>query len=237
MLYHLSLMALAPLLLFQGRRVRAKTPQLPRPAGASIGLSGKGTPLRLLVAGDSAAAGIGANRQSETLAGRLVGRLSETRGVEWRLLAESGHRSTDLLLNLRQHCTEPYDIAVISIGVNDVIAMTSLQEWRRNLAAVAAHLVGKCGVKTVYFSSVPPMHLFPALPNPLRWWLGLRARQLNRAMRELAFLDPNCRFVESPLLMDPAVMAVDGFHPGELAYASWAEQLIAKIDMDYPVQD
>jgi hypothetical protein len=31
-------------------------------------------------------------------------------------------------------------------------------------------------------SGLPPMHRFPALPQPLRWYIGSRARDFDRAL-------------------------------------------------------
>ena len=78
---HLGLAAAlpcAPLLLWQGRRVRRDTPKLPEAEGPRDGIAGAdrpGRPLRLLIVGDSSAAGVGASVQDEALAGRLVGRV------------------------------------------------------------------------------------------------------------------------------------------------------------------
>src|SRR5918998_1273279 len=60
MLHRLALLALAPLLVAQGRRVRRTTPRLPEAPGDREGVTGAGPALRLLVVGDSAAAGAGA---------------------------------------------------------------------------------------------------------------------------------------------------------------------------------
>ncbi len=64
--------ALGPLLLLQGRHVRRVTPVLPEPPGPRQGRSGAGPALRLLILGDSAAAGVGASTQGEALSGQLV---------------------------------------------------------------------------------------------------------------------------------------------------------------------
>ncbi|KAB0649370.1 SGNH/GDSL hydrolase family protein, partial [Burkholderia diffusa] len=57
--YPLATAALGPLLLMQGRRVRRVTPRLAEAAGPRDGTAGDGPPLRVLVLGDSAAAGVG----------------------------------------------------------------------------------------------------------------------------------------------------------------------------------
>jgi hypothetical protein len=67
-----AMLALAPILLCQGKYVRRVTPKLPEADGPRFGEAGVGKPLRLLVLGDSAAAGVGVNTQQEALAGHLV---------------------------------------------------------------------------------------------------------------------------------------------------------------------
>jgi len=73
------------------------------------------------------------------------------------------------------------------------------------------------------------MHGFPALPQPLRWYLGLRARRLNQALRRWVEQSERCEFVpiDFPLRME--LMASDGFHPGADAYSMWAGQLAGVI--------
>lgn len=59
-------LALAPVLLHQGRTVRRTALWLPEPAGPRQGVAGGGEPrLRLLVVGDSSAAGVGLQHQSQ----------------------------------------------------------------------------------------------------------------------------------------------------------------------------
>ena len=57
-------LALSPLLVAQALRTRARVPRLPEAAGAREGVHGRGaTRLRLLIAGDSSAAGVGVTTQ------------------------------------------------------------------------------------------------------------------------------------------------------------------------------
>ncbi|MFZ4481665.1 MAG: hypothetical protein ACOYNZ_17420, partial [Rhodoferax sp.] len=94
---HLGLALLGPLLWLQGQHVRRVTPRLPEPPGAREGTTGQGPLLRLLIAGDSAAAGVGAACQDAALCGRLVGFLRSHRTVKWRLLAVNGLDSPGLM--------------------------------------------------------------------------------------------------------------------------------------------
>jgi hypothetical protein len=61
--------AFGPLLIAQANRLRRTALELPEPHGPRSGKVGRGDPvLRLLVAGDSSAAGVGARTQREALA-------------------------------------------------------------------------------------------------------------------------------------------------------------------------
>ena len=70
---------LAPVLLVQGKRMFARMPRLDAPADLAPGPRGDGSPIHLLVVGDSSAAGYGADRQEDVLLGQLVARLAHGR--------------------------------------------------------------------------------------------------------------------------------------------------------------
>ena len=53
---------LSPLLVAQALLTRARLPRLPEPDGERHGVVGEGAPLRLLILGDSSAAGVGSLR-------------------------------------------------------------------------------------------------------------------------------------------------------------------------------
>lgn len=73
MLDTLLLIGLAPVLLWQGRNVRRSTLRLPEAAGVRYGQVGRGPALRILLLGDSSAAGVGVSQQEQALAGQLNG--------------------------------------------------------------------------------------------------------------------------------------------------------------------
>ncbi len=232
MLYHIALILLGPVFYLQGKFVRKMTPQLPEPVGERNGHLGDGEHLSLLIVGDSAAAGVGVDHQQEALCGCLLGVLASSRSISWQLLASSGDSSAQLLEKLNQAPAAVADVVVISIGVNDVTKLVNAGLWVNNLTAIAELLSTKFAAKYIYFSNVPPMHLFPALPQPLRWWLGVRARRLNRLMRQVVETQVQCRFVQTPLSSEKSFIAADGFHPGKAAYQLWAHQLAEVIQAD-----
>lgn len=74
------------------------------------------------------------------------------------------------------------------------------------------------------------MHRFPALPQPLRWYIGGRAKDFDRALANLADSQARCEFVKLDYaMMDPKTMAADGFHPGPAIYSLWAEEVVRRI--------
>ena len=226
----LATVALAPVLLLQGRHVRRTARLLPEPAGPREGASGSGPLLRLLVTGDSAAAGVGAQTQDEALSGRIVAGLQDSVRVRWKLLAFSGATTTDVLERLQQAPAEDFDVAVTSLGVNDVTGRCSLKDWRCRQGQLIALLEGKFRVRHILLSGLPPMHRFPALPQPLRWYIGRRAQDFNRALAGLAAARAGCEYLKpSHAMMDARDMAADGFHPGPAIYAAWAAELVRRI--------
>jgi GDSL-like Lipase/Acylhydrolase family len=222
---------LSPLLVAQALRTRARLPRLPEAKGRRHGAVGSGPTLRLLIAGDSSAAGVGVVSQREALAIPLTARLAEAcrARVEWRLVAQSGLTTAQTLHLLQREAPLHAEVAVIVTGVNDVVdqvpshhavsARESLANWLRNAA----------GVHHVVFAPLPPVHQFPGLPQPLRWVAGADARRHNGALARWAATRGDVSQVEMHMPVHRGVMAHDGFHPGEPVYRYCASTIAAHI--------
>lgn len=226
----LATIALGPVLLAQGRHVRRAVPVLPEPDGPREGDAGSGKALRLLVLGDSAAAGVGAQTQDEALSGQLAVALAPTFRLRWKLLAFTGATTADMLQRLRAEPAAQFDAVVTSLGVNDVTGRVSLAAWRRAQQELITVLQSRFGAPHILLSGLPPMHRFPALPQPLRWYVGSRARDFDRVLARVAASRPGCEFLAlGHEMMDAAAMAGDGFHPGPPIYALWAREATRRI--------
>lgn len=219
---------LLPVLVAQGLNVRRKALQLPEPEGPRQGEVGDGPPLRLLIAGDSAAAGVGADTQANALSGRLVARLARHHRVTWRLEATTGHRTKDTIARLSQ-VSQQFDVAVTSLGVNDVTRAMPLAHFLDRQRWLVELMMSQLGVRHVILSGVPQMELFPALPDPLSWVLGRHAARLDTALAQIAAEQVNVTHMPLQLPHDPTFAAQDGYHPSERAYAVWADHLAAEI--------
>ena len=229
MMHLAATVALGPLLLLQGRHVRRVTPVLPEAPGPRTGREGSGPLLRLLILGDSAAAGVGAPTQRQALSGRLADALAPRFETDWTLLARTGATTQDALAMLASLPLAAVDVVVISLGVNDVTAGLSPGRWIMQQAALVAQIREQFGAPQVLLSALPPMHRFPALPQPLRAWLGAQARRYNRALQTFAQETPGCTWVPLDLPLGVGDMAADGFHPGPAIYAGWADKLAGHV--------
>lgn len=185
--------------------------------------------LRLLILGDSAAAGVGVERQSQALAGQLIDQLDKKFRLKWRLIAQTGATTEDVLFWLDAMDRESFDVVVSSLGVNDITRGLSRGVWvcqQRELDKKISH---KFGPLLKLNSAVPPMGSFIAVPQPLRWVLGLQADRFNIAARRLWLRTANSELVDPFSGWELSNLAPDGYHPGEQGYRAWAETIATVI--------
>jgi lysophospholipase L1-like esterase len=231
--------ALFPLLYAQAQGVRAGVVPLPEPPGPRRGREGRGAEdLRLLVIGDSSAAGVGAAHQDEALARPLARRIAHRLdgAVRWTLLAQTGLTSEATLAYLQDRDVPDADLAVIVLGVNDITQQVPVAEALKHRGRIAIWLNAHVGVTRVFFPALPEMELFPSLPQPLAWWAGQMSRRNNRAQARWAeswsLAAPRVQHVPMDGVMLPDLMSVDGFHPGPGLYARVADHLAAVVEGD-----
>lgn len=216
-------LALSPLLVAQAVLTRRRLPVLAEPAGPRQGVAGpaKALPLRVLITGDSSAAGVGVVHQREALAVQLAQQLALAcpARVQWRLLAKSGLNTAQTLhLLQREGAGLQADVAVVVTGVNDVVEQVPSHRAVSAREALANALRNAHGVQHVVFAPLPPIHHFPGLPQPLRWVAGSDARRHNAALQRWVRQRGDVSLVDMETPLNAGVMAADGFHPGEPVY-------------------
>lgn len=226
-----STLALLPLLAAQGLWVATRAQRLPEATGPREGTLGNGPPLRLLIVGDSSAAGVGAKTQSDALSGRLTTALAQSHRVTWKLIAKTGATTATTLDTLDKTAPWSADIALTVLGVNDTTRATSPKSWTTRQQALQSILKTKFGVRRQYHQGLPPMGDFPLLPNPLRRRLGQHATRLDTALQQLA-QDTGTTHLALDLPLTTDDMAPDGFHPGPAIYAAWGEAVAKRILTD-----
>jgi lysophospholipase L1-like esterase len=241
--------AMLPLLLAQGLWAKARTPHLPEPAGEREGEVGDapGPPVRLLIVGDSSAAGVGVDHVRDGFAGQFSAHLAQRarRRVRWQLVARSGATALDALALLTASAAAPADLAVVVLGVNDVVDRVPIDRAVAARAALADALLQGHGVRHVGFSALPPIDCCIALPQPLRQAAGAEARRYDAAFkawadaREAACGDVS--WLPMPLPLEREHLAIDGFHPSAVGYrvccGVLAEALAPRVPLTGPACD
>jgi len=236
---NIILLLLSPILIIQGIWVRTRTVRLPEPDGQRSGKSGSGESLRLLILGDSAAAGVGVNSQEKALTGQVVSRLSTRFNLHWHLDAKTGRTTYDTLQVLKSRQAENYDVVLISLGVNDVTSRIAVLDWLEHCSDLAEILKDKFSAKRIIWSDLPKMEKFTALPQPLRWVVGQRKDHLRNALANWIRHQESVELLEFPNIFESSEnkprekiedwIASDGYHPGEKIYVLWAEQFMQHL--------
>ncbi|MEP2715776.1 SGNH/GDSL hydrolase family protein [Pseudophaeobacter sp.] len=220
---------LLPLLLLQGIAVRRRALILPEPSGPRQGQCGSGPLLRLLIAGDSSAAGVGTSDQAQALSGQMAAQLATNFELHWQLQATTGHKTRDTLAQLAALPKQRFDVVVLALGVNDVTSGTSRRGFAREQSQLMQLLEDRFEPDLILASGVPQMQLFPALPQPLAWVLGRQSTRLDTVLKAEAQNRPNVLHLPFELPQDPDLAAKDGYHPSAQAYHLWAELLVQHI--------
>lgn len=221
---------LAPVLLYQGNDLRRRIPRLPEAADPAGTAEGAGRQVRLAVFGDSTAAGVGAKCHQAALAGMLAGAVAQQTGreVSWRAVAASGATSRtarDLAPHLADSNWRP-DVVVVLVGVNDLKKLRRLRDWDQDVLALLAAIDEITGNARVIVSGMAPVSRFPALPQPMRAVMALRARAMDHTLRRTAgdgYVPVNAKMIRS------GFFAEDGFHPSSQGYGAWAGELAGPV--------
>jgi lysophospholipase L1-like esterase len=217
---------LAPLVLVQARQAVRRAPRLPAASGPAHGAAGRGDPRRrLLVIGESTAAGVGAGRHARALPGFLAAEMTRRLGgtVTWMVRGKSGATARKVLAELVPSVHEPFDVTVLTVGINDLFDRRAPRSWAADLLGLIGALSGEGGRTRVIVSGMPPVHRVPAIPQPLRFVLSRRARAMDRIMRQVS-ADCGATYVpiNDAVARGDGLFASDGFHPSEAGYRVWA---------------
>ncbi len=214
----------APLLVLQGRRLRRDTPRLPDAAQPWHGSLDGPDPLRLLVLGDSTAAGVGAATQDDALPGNLARLLAERtgRGVTWVAAGRNGATTRDLVTDyLETVAGQRWDVVFLTVGANDALGLRRRASFSRDIRIILDALTESSPL--VLMSSLPAFFRFELLPNPLRFNLYLHSRSLEDAARSVVSTFPSVHMSPPPPPYTDGFFSSDLFHPSANGYRDWAE--------------
>jgi lysophospholipase L1-like esterase len=199
--------------------------------------SGPGEPVRFVMLGDSTARGMGAELARQTIGAIIASGVAAFSGrpVELTNVAVIGAESPDLDSQVERALglVPSPDVAVISIGANDVthridksIAVRHLEMAVRTLREAGAEVVvGTC----------PDLGAIQPVPQPLRYLARRWSRDL-AAAQTVAVVEAGGRAVSVGDLLseafsaNPSVMfSEDRFHPSPAGYARVAAVMLPSV--------
>jgi lysophospholipase L1-like esterase len=230
----------AGLLMGQARLARMTIPVAEAPPPRSDGRYGAdepGEPLRMVMLGDSSAAGYGVEGAAQTPGAIIAGGLAQAlhQPVDLRCYAVVGATTAEIEPQVRRALAHRPAVAVLLCGANDVthmikapVAVGHLSDIVRTLRAAGAEVVvGTC----------PDLGTIRPIQPPLRWL----ARGLSRSMaaaQTIASVEAGARTVSLGDLLGPEfarspdrMFGADRFHPSVEGYAAAAAAMLPSVIM------
>ncbi|MFM6967611.1 MAG: SGNH/GDSL hydrolase family protein [Microbacteriaceae bacterium] len=186
-------------------------------------------PVRVLIVGDSTAAGCGVTERDEMLAARIAHHIGKAtaRGATWRAIGQNGHRSDEFIRDyLEEALAHPADVIYISLGANDALGVRNRRVAARNLVAIARALRVANPDALIALSSLPAFFRFTRLPEPLRSTLYRIAQGIERTTRINLESEDRISMRKPPVAYPDDFFARDGFHPGPKGYDLWAQVIV-----------
>jgi len=198
--------------------------------------TGDGTPIRMVMLGDSGAAGLGAAAPRDTVAVLVAEGVAAAAGrpVELANLAVVGAQTSNLPAQVtaadERFAGQRCDLAVIMIGANDVTHRVRPQVSVRQLGEVVSALVGSG--TAVVVGCCPDLGTVQPVPNPLRA-VGRRLSRTLAAAQSIVTAESGGHPVELAALLGPEFAAKPGeyfsedrFHPSSVGYRRCGEELL-----------
>lgn len=199
--------------------IRLPTP--PQPGG---GVPGVPPAVSVVGFGDSIAAGVGVESQSEGLVARFAGEIAAGRSARWESFAVSG-ATADRLEELTERARGvPADHVLLSCGVNDVLRGRDPGRYHAAIAQFHARIRRRWPHARVVHAGLPSFAAFPALRGRLGRFLDRRALVYVAAAKRAA-ADAGALYAPFPPDVEDRHFARDGFHAGPDGCLVWARAI------------
>ena len=185
-----------------------------------------GADMRILIAGDSTAVGVGAYTPKETIAGRLAEDISDA-AIE--NIAVSGARVSDVVKQIESVRGE-YDMVLVQVGANDIVLFSNGQEVRDHAVRMMERALLRSD--TVIVAAPFDVSIVPLIPRFIVPLFSLRSADILSTMREVVeekggiFIDlykseEEKQFAEHA----DTFFSADSFHPSSDGYALAYERI------------
>lgn len=202
--------------------------RLPRPLDAPATHSGGFDSDRVLIFGGGPAVGWGVLSHEIALPGALGRALSRRtgRGADVNVVAIPRLKVASAAGELRELKLHQYNAIVITIGVNDAVALTALPSWRRDLTSTVMAVSNRSLPPTrIFVAGLHPIRSIPVFDDPLGSLADAHARRMNVITADVCALVPRATCV---LLSAPNDVAPERFRDAA-AYRHWAGELAERM--------
>ena len=235
-----------PVYVWQGLATRRRVERMAPPAGPVSGIVGasrsngpgeglrnetQDPTIRLLVLGDSSAAGVGVTLVEDSLAPRLAERLHALSGriVAWRAAGSNSAVSAQI----RDHvvpnlAAEPYSHILLHVGTNDAKNFHNARRFKAAFGGLLYALKAKWPEARIVWSPPVDLDRVPALPRALARILERRAKIIRRMGARLC-VERGAIAATSLPRVEPAGFSRDGFHASAEGYAYMASHLAGYV--------
>ncbi|MCS5489673.1 SGNH/GDSL hydrolase family protein [Algoriphagus limi] len=219
--FQTQLYPMLPYLIYQAKTVRKNNP-LP-PANSNHLILGN-SQKRILILGESTAAGMGASQPETTLAGNIFRLFQEKYQVI--NLGKNGLRAKELIPTFKEDLEiNPSKVegVFLFIGANDCFRLTKPLNYKSELENIISWLKKNFSPNWIYLSAIPPVHIFPAFTPQLKYFLLRQRKFLSSEMEQIASQDSNVIYQEIRFDLTPEFFADDGIHPSDKGYQGIAQ--------------
>ena len=191
-------------------------------------------PLRIAVLGDSSCTGPGLHHPDQIWVRRIGAHLGRRFHTTVDSVAVGGSRAHDVLRDQVPTIlpTRP-DLALVSVGSNDMLYGVPVKTFARNLESIIVGLLG-C-TPTILLSGVGDLGTIPRLPFALTRimrWRGLNADQVHASLadRYTGVVKVPIREQCGNAFEDPRIYSPDLLHVNGEGHRLWAEAAIPSIE-------
>lgn len=207
-------------------------PEIPR----TVETFGTGTPLNLMVLGDSTTVSQGSaydRGYARGVAQHLAGKGSQVRLYN---VGVSGARAAGVAgEQVAKAANYKPDVAIIGVGANDVTHLTSTATVRRHLLTTIQALRASNPDVRIVLTGSTQMGSVPRFPQPTKSLARIRTSQINRMVVEIvrdnqATFAPIAARTGPEFDKHPEYFAADKFHPNSSGYALWTPVVIDAVD-------
>lgn len=195
-------------------------------------------PLRIAVLGDSSCTGPGLDGPDQIWIRRIGAHFGERFHTTVDSVAVGGSRAHDVLRDqVPLILASDPDLALVSVGSNDMLYGVPLKTFQRNLEAIVAELL-TC-TPTVLLSGVGDLGTIPRLPFALSRIMRWRGNQADRihaliASRHMEVIKVPIREACGDAFQDPRLYSPDLLHVNGEGHRLWAEAAIPSIEEVLP---